>query len=90
VLACVQLCTHTLPVLEPEQMGSSMGQPGPADAVQAACTESACVNFCTPAAPATGHNPFNEYWTYQSYVKIQDISSVDEFWQIHDYSSYVE
>lgn len=29
------------------------------------------------------HNPFNEDWTYQSYIKIQDISSVHEFWQIH-------
>lgn len=29
------------------------------------------------------HNPFNEDWTYQSYMKIQDISSVQEFWQIH-------
>lgn len=30
------------------------------------------------------HSPSNEDWTYQSYIKIQDVSSVDEFWQIHN------
>lgn len=30
------------------------------------------------------HSPFNEDWTYKSYTKLQDISSVHEFWQIHN------
>lgn len=28
------------------------------------------------------HDPYNENWTYPSYLKITDISSVDEFWQV--------
>lgn len=30
------------------------------------------------------HDPYNEDWTYASYQKITDVSSVDEFWQLHE------
>lgn len=29
------------------------------------------------------HDPYNEDWTYASYLKLTDMSSVDEFWNVH-------
>jgi len=30
------------------------------------------------------HDPFNNDWTLQSYIKIDDISSVESFWTVHE------